>query len=146
MKKTKIVRAFILAVLITFLLSSVIGTQLVLMDVKDFGLDVSSSQRLSSTLHDIIGLAPALSILISTAFLVAFAVAALCNRFLGGNRYYRYTLAGFTCLPVTLLLIKYIMGATLFAAARTGYGMFLVSLCGLLGGWVFARLTQPETV
>lgn len=146
MKIVKTVLYFFVTVLITFLLASIVGTQIVLADILSFGLDVPFSDRISATFHDIVGLAPALSILIAAAFLVAFVVAALCSRFVGGNRMYWYLAAGFTSLPATLILIKSLMGGTLFAAARTGLGMFLIALCGLVGGWLFARLTQKRDV
>jgi len=146
MKIIRIMLCFIISVVTSVLLASVVGTQLVLADVLSFGLDVSLSDRLSATFHDIIGLAPTLSILIAAAFLVAFLVAALCQRLLGGNRTYWYLAAGFTSLPATLMLIKLLMGGTLFAAARTGSGMLMIALCGLAGGWVFARLTQRRDI
>lgn len=146
MKIIKSMLYFMLAVAASYLSASIIGTQLVLADILSFGLDVSLSDRVSATIHDIVGLAGTLSILITAAYLVAFAVAALCIRFLGGNRTYWYLAAGFTSLPVALMLIKSLMGGTLFAAARTDFGMFVIAFCGLLGGWVFARLTQKRGV
>jgi hypothetical protein len=137
---------FIIAVLTAFLLSSIIGTQIIIADLQGFGLDVSLSDRLAATIHDIYGLALTLPILISVAFLVAFGVAALGNRFVGGKRMYWYLAAGFTSVPAALMLIKSLMGGTLFAAARSGYGMFLIALCSLAGGWVFARLTQRKNI
>lgn len=146
MKKLKHILFFILSVMTTFLLASITGTQIILADIKSFGLDVSFSERVSATLHDIIGLSPSLSLLIGAAFLVAFVVAALCYRFLGGKRTYWYLAAGFTSIPATLLLIKTLMGGTLFAAARSGFGMLLIAICGLAGGWVFTRLTETRDV
>ena len=141
MKMIKTVPAFIITVLITFLLMSVAGTQIVLADILSFGLDVPLSDRVSATLHDIVGLAPALSVLVAVAFLLAFLVAALGKRILGGNRTYWYLVAGFTSLPIMLILIRSIMGGALFAAAQTGFGLFIMALCGLPGGYLFARLT-----
>jgi len=144
MKKTKAARIFIFVVLVTFLLASIIGTQIVLADILAFGLDVSFSDRLSASLHDIVGLAPALCAIIGAAFLLAFPVARLGKRFLGGKRTHWYLAAGFTSLPATLMLIKSIMGVTVFAAARTGFGLLLFALCGLVGGCLYARLTQKR--
>lgn len=142
----KTVLAFIIAVLITILLMSVAGTQIVFADILSFGLDVPLSDRVSATLHDIVGLAPALSVFVAVALLIAFVVAALGKQFLGGNRTYWYLVAGFTSIPVTLILIRSIMGGALFAAARTGFGLFIMALCGLLGGYLFARLTFRRDV
>ena len=89
---------FVAAVLATFLLASIVGTQLVLADILSFGLVVSSSDRVSATIHDIAGLATVLPILISVAFLVAFIIAESGRRILTGNRTYWYMAAG--CLPV----------------------------------------------
>ena len=141
-KKAKLALFFFSAVLLTLLLTSVAGTQLVLADIVSFGVEVPWSTRVTATGHDLIGLAPVMSVLISAAFLVAFGVAALCNRFTGSNRTGWYVAAGFTAVPVTLLLIKLAMGVTLFAAARSGLGMLLTALCGVAGAYLFARLTQ----
>ena len=138
---------FIVAVLVTFLLVSIVGTQLVLADILGFGLVVSSADRVSATIHDIAGLATMLPILISVTFLLAFIIAESGRRIMSGKRTYWYMAAGLTSLPAALTLIKTLMGGTVFAAARTGFGMLLIALCGLIGGWLFARLVnrgKPE--
>lgn len=140
MKLVKTLVYFIVAVLVTFLLTSIVGTQLVLTDILSFGLVVSSSDRISATIHDIAGLATMLPILISVTFLLAFIIAESGRRITSGKRTYWYMAAGLTSLPAALTLIKTLMGGTVFAAARTGQGMLLIALCGLFGGWLFARL------
>lgn len=138
---------FIVAVLATFLLASIVGTQLVLADIVSFGLTVSLQGRVSATIHDIAGLATVLPLLISVAFLLAFVIAESGRRILTGKCTYWYMAAGLTSLPAALTLIKTLMGGTVFAAARTDFGMLLFALCGLLGGWLFARLInrgKPE--
>ena len=142
MRFIKTLLYFIVTVLATFLLVSIIGTQLVLADILSFGLAVSLSDRVSATLHDIGGLATMLPILISVTFLLAFVIAETARRVLNGKRNYWYMVAGMTSLPASLVLIKTLMGGTVFAAARTGAGMLLIALCGLFGGWLFARLLQ----
>jgi hypothetical protein len=52
--------------------------------------------------------------------------------------------AGLISLPASLMLIKSLLGGTPYAAARTDFGMVLIALCGLFGGWLFARLTQKR--
>jgi hypothetical protein len=144
MKIIKILMYFSFAVLVTFLLVSIVGTQLVLADILSFGLAVALSDRISATIHDIVGLVPMLPLLVSVSFLVAFIFAEIINRFLTGKRTFWYMVAGLTSLPSAIILIKSLMGGTVFAAARTGFGMLLLALCGLLGGWLFARLTQKS--
>jgi hypothetical protein len=50
--------------------------------------------------------------------------------------------AGFTSVPAAILIIKYFMGGTLLASARTSLGMFLVACCCMAGGWMFAFLSS----
>lgn len=142
MKVIRTMLYFIVAVLATFLLASMLGTQLVLADILSFGLVVSLSDRVSATIHDIAGLATMLPLLISVTFLLAFIIAESGRRILTGKRTYWYMAAGLTSLPAALTLIKTLMGGTVFAAARTGSGMLLFALCGLIGGWLFARLVN----
>lgn len=142
MKMIKTSRAFIAAVGVAYLLTSVLGTQFVLADIQSYGLAVSLSDRLAASLHDIYGLVPVLLILVSAAYLVAFVIAALGKRFVGGRHQYWLLAAGFASLPVAMMLMKSTMGITPFAVAGTGSGLLLIALCGLAGAWVFARLTQ----
>ena len=147
MKLIKTMLYFVATVLATFLLTSIVGTQLVLADILGFGLVVSSADRVSATIHDIAGLFTMLPILISVTFLLAFTIAESGRRIMSGKRTYWYMAAGLTSMPAALTLIKTLMGGTVFAAARTGFGMLLIALCGLIGGWLFARLVnrgKPE--
>ena len=144
MRLGKIILAFIVAVASSHLLTSIVGTQIVLADIRSYGLTVSMSDRFAATLHDIHGLVPTLPMLIGVTFLVAFIVAALGHRFLRGDRRYWYIAAGFTSLPVAMMLIKSILGATPFAAAGTVTGLLLIAMCGMAGACLFARLTLKK--
>jgi len=75
---------------------------------------------------------------------VAFIIAALGHRFMGGSRLYWFLVAGFTSLPATMMLMKSTMGITPFAPAGTNFGLFLIALCGLAVAGVYARLTQNK--
>ena len=144
MKILKTILAFITAVVVAHVLTSIMGTQFVLADIQGYGLAVSLSDRMAATLHDIIGVVPVMLILVAASFLIAFLVAALGFRFVKGRRQYWYLAAGFTSLPVTMVLMKSTMGITPFAAAGTVFGLFLIALCGLVGAWVYLRLTQER--
>ena len=144
MKTIKSILAYLVATVVAYLLTSAMGTQFVLADIKSYGLVVSLSDRVAATLHDIAGLVPVLLILVSATYLVAFIIAALSHRFVGGSRLYWFLVAGFTSLPATMMLMKSTMGITPFAPAGTNFGLFLIALCGLAGAWVYARLTQNK--
>ena len=130
--------AYISAVIDTVILTSIVSTQLVLADVAGFGVAVSLNDRIGATLHDLIGLGPALALLIAASFAVAFPLAAFLQRRFGASPMLWYMAAGLLAMPAALMLLKVIMGGTLLASARTPLGMLLVALCGLVGGWVFA--------
>jgi len=144
MRLIKTILAFIVAVATSHVLTSIAGTQFVLSNIRGYGLTVSLSDRLAATLHDIHGLVPTLPILIGTTFLIAFIIAALGYRFLRGERKYWYAAAGFTSLPITMMLIKSTLGATPFAAAGTVTGLLLIAMCGMVGACLFARLTLKK--
>jgi len=133
---------FVVAVIDASILTSIVSTQLVLADIRSFGLAVSLGDRLQATLHDLLGLALPLLVLIGLSFLVAFAVARYAIRIIGGNQMMWFMAAGLTSVPTGIVLIKYFMGGTLLASARTSLGMLLIALCGMAGGWMFAYLNS----
>ncbi len=141
MQKLKTILAFFAAVSVAHLLTSIAGTQFVLADIQGYGLTISLPDRLAATAHDIYGLIPVLLLLVAAAYLVAFLMAALGRRLFGGQRQYWLRVAGFTSLPVAMVLIKWVMGITPFAAAGTSAGLLLIAFSGLVGAWVFTLLT-----
>ncbi len=144
MSKLKTTLFFISAVVEAAFLTSIVSTQLVLADVKSFGLPVSPGDRLQATIHDLIGLMVPLLMLIGLSFLISFVIARFAHKALGGNRTLWYMTAGFTSVPVAILIIKFFMGGTLLASARTPLGMFLVACCCMAGGWLFAFLSSKS--
>ena len=134
------VAIFLVCVVESVILTSIVSTQLVLADIQRFGLAVTFGDRLHATQHDLLGLALPLLGLIGLSFLVAFFIARHAFHKIGGNKTMWYMAAGFTSFPVTLFLIRYFMGITLLASARTPTGMLLVASCCMAGGWLYAFL------
>lgn len=132
---------FLAAVILATLLTSVASSQLILAEFQSFGLEVSLADNLSTTIKDIVGLGPALLILISLSFFVSFIIAGYSQRFFGGNRVIWFVLAGLLSFPTTLLLMKYFMGLSPLASARTWMGLIIVSVCTMTGGWFYAILS-----
>ena len=131
---------FLATIVITTVLISIVSSQLVLADIQSFGLDVGIKDRLEVTVKDIIGIGPILLLILGLSFLVAFIIARYSHRFLGGNKTVWIITAGMSSLPVTLYLIKYFMGVTILASARTTTGMILIACCCALGGWMYSFL------
>ena len=133
---------YVAAVVDTSILTSIVSTQLILADVAGFGIPVSIGDRIGATIHDLIGLAVPLLLLVGLSFLIAFIIAKYVHRYIGGSRTIWYMAAGFTSIPSAIVLIKAAMGGTLLASARTPLGMMLIAFCGMAGGWIFAWLTS----
>lgn len=135
---------FLLAVFVTATLVSIVATQLVLADIQGFGIPVTLAERMSATVHDLLGLGPTLLVLFTPTMAVAFGIAYVANKRFPSSARGRslwYCASGFTSLPAVIYLIRIAMGATLLAAARTPTGMLLLAALGLIGGWIFALLT-----
>ncbi len=137
----KTIAFFLIAVVDAAILTSIVSTQLVLADVTSFGLTVSFGDRLQTTLYDLLGLAVPLLLLIGLCFLIAFFIARHAIRIVGGSKTIWYMAAGFVSVPAGIIVIKFFMGGTLLASARTPLGMLLVACCCMAGGWVYAYLT-----
>lgn len=142
----KTVLRFIATVLIAALLTSFVATQIILSELEGFGISVSLFDRFVTTMTDLIGLGITLVVLIAPGFLIGFVIAKYAHQFIGGNRKLWYAAAGLLSFPVTLYLIKYFMGVTLLASARTPWGMLLAGLCCMFAGWLFATFTALSNV
>ena len=132
---------FFAAVLIAVLLTSLVSTQIILSELDGFGISVNLNDRIFTSIADLLSLGITLFIIIAPSFLIGFIIAKYVHQFFGGSRKLWYASAGFLSLPVTLYLIKYFMGMTLLASARTSWGMLSVGLCCMLAGWLFATFT-----
>lgn len=138
----KTIVPFIFTTLIATLLVCIVSTQIILADLQSFGLSISTEVRFNATIQDLLGLAPALYLLISIGFLVGFIIARYAHQLIGGNRAIWYIAVGMTSFPITMYLIQYFMGLTPIASARTPLGLFLTTCCCIISAWLFAFLTS----
>ena len=91
-------------------------------------------------MHDLVGLAAPLLIIIGLGFLGALPIARYASSRIGGKSTWWFLAAGFLSVPATLLIIRFFLGLTVLASARTWPGMFLVACCGMAGASVFVYL------
>lgn len=133
--------AFAAGVLATYVLAAVVSTQMILAEVAALGLPVSFGDRAAATLHDLAGMAMAYLPLIGLSLLIAFPVAALVLRYVRLPRALGYALAGGTAIWALHLIMIATFGMHPVPAARTALGLALQAGAGLVGGYVFARLT-----
>ena len=142
----RVVKAFFPAVLVTYLMASVLFTQTILATVQSFGLEVSLAQRLEATWHDITGMAPSYLVLLLVAFLIAMPVAAGITRLLPTRRALLFTLAGFVAVVALHVTMKLVLGLSGIAVTRTVAGLFGQGLAGALGGYVYHCLSRKPAV
>ena len=141
----RLAKAFFPAVIAAYLLASVIFTQMTLATVQSFGLEVSFTQRLAATWHDILGMASSYLLLLLVAFLIALPVAARLTRLLPTRRAFLFTLAGFIAVVALHVIMKLALGLSGIAVTRTFFGLLGQGLGGALGGYVYHRLSLGPT-
>jgi hypothetical protein len=142
--RLKLVLAFILAVVTTYVVAVLAYTQLNLANVVEMGLPVSLMDRVGAAGHDLIGMTSLYLPIIAVALLLAFGFTAIVLRWVPQLRTLGYMLAGF----VGIFVVDYALGALLtggthpLAVTRTTVGLLSQCVAGALGGYVFVLLSS----
>jgi hypothetical protein len=127
---------WLLAVLATTLVGSMVQTQFNLAQLAALGQPVDIGLRLQTTLLDLARFAPLFGAIVAVGFLIALPLASWLAR-RGAGRGWLHPLAGAVALLVALLLMRWLVGLTPIAAAREPIGMAALVLAGAFGGWVW---------
>jgi hypothetical protein len=135
-------KAFIPAVILAYLVASVLVTQANLAAVQSMGLEVGAGVRLDTTLKDILGMASSYLILILVSFALAIPVAARLARFLPAQRTLLFTLAGFVAIVSLHLIMQAVLGVSGIAPTRTLAGLLSQGLAGVVGGFCYAHVSS----
>ena len=135
------IAAFAAGVLATYIVAAIVSTQMILGEVAGLGMPVSFGDRAAATLHDLAGMAMTYLPLIGASLLVAFPVAAVALRYIRLPRTLGYALAGGTAIWALHLIMIATFGMHPVPATRTALGLALQAGAGVVGGYVFARLT-----
>jgi hypothetical protein len=148
MRATRVIAAFVAAVVAAAAIATIVSTQFVLAHIVELGVDVPLGVRLETTAHDLVGMGPLLGALIAVAFAIAMTAAAAIVRFgLPSWRAVAYPLAGATAVFVLLLALESALGMMPIAGARGAAGRIVFVLAGAAGGWLFsALLPRPDAV
>lgn len=133
----------IFAALTTSIIGSIFSTQFVIASLQDIDVNIPLATRLSMTIDDL-AILQSLGLLTAACFVVAFIIAALCQRFIGGNRTLWHIIAGATALMTALLIMKAVLLITPIAGTRSTLGFMSFGLAGAIGGWVFALITSAN--
>jgi len=130
--------AYLLAIIVAYLLASITATQSVIARLAEMGIDVNFADRLRMTLHDIAGMAGMFLPMIAAGFLAAFLLTALLCRWLGRRPIALYILAGAIALITIHLTLNLAFGITPVAIARTTGGLLIQGLAGAVGAYLYA--------
>lgn len=141
----RVFKAILPAVLLTYLLASVLFTQTILAAVQSMGLDVGISLRLATTLEDMAGMASSYLPLILVAFVLGLPVAAGLTRLMPHHRSLLFTLAGFVAILALHLILKAVLGISGVAATRTLPGLLGQCFAGAAGGLCYHLLSRPQS-
>lgn len=143
--------AYLAAVVTGGLATTILSTQVVLQYLVNAGAAMPLDARLDATLADLGGFAPTLILLTAIGYLIAFPVARLVSRRIGGLRSFGYVLAGFVTIMVMIYAIEVFYQAVLastitpIGSGRDLWGLLILGLGGALGGGVFAQLAKRES-
>jgi hypothetical protein len=140
------IKSFLPAWLATFLVASSLHTFQVLNALSSIGVEISSTEWLSTAWKDAVGLLSTYGIIIAVALLLAFWVVTIIRKYaikhdIKKPRFITLTsVAGASGIAVALLAMQPILNVTLIAGARGYDGFLLQCFAGLLGGFIYGLL------
>ena len=137
------IAAFVVAALIAFATASLIHTQVILAGLTELGADVPLPLRISTSLTDLAGLAPAFGPVVAIALLLGLLIAGFARRYIPLPRAMAFAIAGAGAMATALWLMQLSFDITPIASARTAGGLLLLCFAGGLGGIIFAFGTKP---
>lgn len=135
--------AYVIAVLVAYLLGAIAATQSVLASLEGMGVVVSAGERLSTTGQDLIGMFPTYGLIIAVAFAIALPVATTIAKYLPGWRAVGLAAAGVVAMTVPHLLMRELLEISPVAATRSAVGLLVQGLAGAMGGYAFYTLRDP---
>lgn len=145
MKSIKLIRNYIFAVLLTFILASVAHSQMVLAGLKAIAVEVPWELSIGMTVSDLAGLAPSYGAIIAVSLLLGFVLSRYFVRLIPLGPV-QYPLAGGFALWLALMAMQPILGVTIIAGARTSLGLILQTSAGVVGGVLFYLLQRGNTL
>ena len=132
---------YLSAVVVAYLLASVMATQSVVSSLSGMGVDLSFAERASMTLRDFGGMAGMFLPMIAFGLLIAFMATALICHYWNQWRTPLYIIAGAAALVCVHLALNLAFGITPVAIARTVTGLALQAIAGAVGGYTYIYLS-----
>lgn len=140
-------KALLVSVLITIFLGVTLQTQMVIAGLNNLGANIDLRQTLAMSAYDLIYLSRLYGLFICIALMISFLAGDLIYRFIQFGRSMIYTIAGGTAMFVMLFSMKNaFFGVHLIAGASDTFGIMLQVIAGMIGGFVFARLSRKSAL
>nr|WP_010132801.1 hypothetical protein [Microbulbifer agarilyticus] len=137
-RKSIVLLSYLVAVIVAFLLSSIIHTQVVLSGLTDLGVQIGWQDRLVATGRDIAGLLPGYGTVIAVGLAIGFLMMGLLRRFTGLPAAVVYPIGGVLAYLAFFAAMHPIFHVSLIASTRDVWGLIGQCLAGLIAGIVFA--------
>lgn len=132
---------YLSAVVVAYLLASIMATQSVISSLSGMGVDLSLAERAGMTLRDFGGMAGMFLPMIAFGLLIAFMATALICHYWNQWRTPLYIVAGAAALVCVHLALNLAFGIMPVAIARTTSGLGLQALAGAMGGYTYVYLS-----
>ena len=133
---------YLSAVVVAYLLASVMATQSVISSLSGMGVEVSFAERAAMTLSDIGSMAGMFLPMIAFGLLIAFMAVGLICHYWNHWRTPLYIIAGAAALVCVHLALNLAFGITPVAIARTATGLALQAIAGAVGGYTYVYLSE----
>ena len=143
----RIVLAFLVAVVGCYFVATTSASSHVLSQLGDMGVELSATQQLAHISHDWLGFTGIFLPVIVVGLLIGFVVAYLLLKVdsLSELTTVAYVAAGAMALLAIHILLNLVFDMHPIAASRTSLGLLLQAVAGGVGGWLFAKISQPAT-
>lgn len=141
----RVVLFFILALLVSVVLATLVQTQFNLYELQKIGTTILPADRIDATLKDLINFSPLMAVIVAATFIFALPVAEGVSRILKPWRLVVYFLAGAVGLWVAFQAVDWYAPPPVFiAATRELPGTLSMMAAVGVGSALFGRLVRPR--
>lgn len=142
--KLLLVKDFLLAAIVSFVLASISHTQFVLFELSKVGVEIDVGTRISAILQDLVGFLPAFAPVITIGLLIGFSLVTWLRKRYKLRFRWLYPLAGAVTLLSIHALMHPILEITLIAGARSVAGLIMQMVAGFAGGAIFYTVRKKH--
>ncbi|NIP15462.1 MAG: hypothetical protein GWM88_12370 [Pseudomonadales bacterium] len=139
----RVALAYVLSVLVAYLLAATAATQAVLAGLEGLGVTITMGERITTTGRDLAGMLPTFGLLIAVGFAIALPIAVAVSRFVPSWRAVGLVAAGAAAVGLIHYGLNSVFETHLIAATRTTVGFLVQVMAGGVGGYAFYLLRDP---